>query len=396
LALAYDTTMSEIPHPALSPAIRVLIVVLLLSPLALAIPRLIGTPDASGSAPAAAEPPAVAAATTAPVRHARPLPDPMKGFALNAHHISNLPLYLEGVDRIAELGANTLLVVTPMYQKHVDSTKIQHRPKLCPSQSQLTRILERGRQRGLHTVLMPIVLIEKPEDKEWRGVIEPSDWDAWWKSYNRFVDHYVEIARAADVDMLVVGSELNSTENQVERWEHVIADVRSRFDGHISYSANWDRFDQVRFWPLVDVMSVSSYFELERDRPAAPEADLVAAWRPIQEQLRKVAEEAERPLLMIEVGYPSLPWASAHPWNYVADSGTRADHEAQARGWRAFFTAWHELLTEPEGPVLGVCGYRWDPYHAGDEYDIGYGIVGKPAHEVIRRGFAALEERPGG
>lgn len=387
--LAYDTTMSDIPHPVLSPVTRMVILLLLLSPLVLAIPQLAGWFDGPVGRPASDGTPG-AVAQEAPVPSVRALPDPLTGFALNAHHISDLPRYLEGVDRIAELGANSLLVVTPMYQKHATSTTIRHRPKLCPTESQLVRILERGRQRGLFTVLMPIVLIEKPEGKEWRGVIEPHDWDEWWKSYERFLDHYVEIARAADVDMLVVGSELNSTEDQLERWDDLIASVRNRFGGHLSYSANWDRFDKVKLWPKVDVMSVSSYFELERESPGAPESDLVAAWQPIQRRLASAADRWERPLLLIEVGYPSLPWANAHPWNYVAEHGTRADHESQARCWRAFFGAWNDLLTDPDGSVLGVCGYRWDPYHAGDEYDTGYGIVGKPAYDVIRSGFAEL------
>ena len=41
--------------------------------------------------------------------------------------------------------------------------------------------------------------------------------------------------------------------------------MREVFDGQVAYSANWDRFDKVALWPLVDVMSVSSYFELRRD-----------------------------------------------------------------------------------------------------------------------------------
>ncbi|MHC4709870.1 MAG: hypothetical protein ACYTA3_05480, partial [Planctomycetota bacterium] len=39
------------------------------------------------------------------------------GFAINAHHISDLSLYLDAVDKIADLGANALLVVSPMFQQ---------------------------------------------------------------------------------------------------------------------------------------------------------------------------------------------------------------------------------------------------------------------------------------
>jgi hypothetical protein len=323
-------------------------------------------------------------------------PRPLLGFALNCHHINDLPLYLDSVDAIADLGANTLLVVTPMYQERVNSTTIRRLRSSCPTEEQLIAILRRGAARDLYTILMPIVLIETPRMKEWRGVIEPNDWDAWWASYERFIDHFLAIAGEANVDMFVVGSELNSTEHQNERWERIIARVRAAYDGRLTYSANWDRYEQVTFWPLVDAISVSAYFELARDTPGAPVQDLAEAWGPQRDRLLATAQQWDRPLLLSEVGYPSLPWASAHPWNYVAAEGQKADHDAQARCWEAFFAAWGETIADPTGRVLGFCGYRWDPYRAGGEEDTGYGILGKPAAAIVRDGLAAIRGQAGG
>jgi len=243
----------------------------------------------------------------------------------------------------------------------------------------------------MFTVLMPILLIERPGPKDWRGVIKPRNWDLWWESYTSHFDRFIRIANSAGVDMLSVGSELNTTEDQLDRWRGFISDVRSRYPGRITYSSNWDRYGKTSIWPLVDVMSVSSYFELERERPGAPEDDLVRAWDAPKASLLAEAERWDRPLLLSEVGYPSLPWANAQPWNYVAENDETADHEMQARCWRAFFRAWSETIADPDGPVIGFCGYRWDPYRHGDEKDTGYGIVGKPAMDVIRRGYAGLE-----
>ncbi|MDY7109991.1 MAG: hypothetical protein SYC29_15270 [Planctomycetota bacterium] len=322
-------------------------------------------------------------------------PRPLLGFALNCHHIDDLPLYLDSVDAIADLGANALIVVTPMYQERVDSTTIRRLRSSCPTREQLVAILRRGSGRGLYTILMPIVLIEEPREKEWRGVIDPDDWPAWWTSYDRFIGHFLAIAGEADVDMFVVGSELNSTEHQLERWERVIARARRVFDGPLTYSANWDRYEQVTLWPLVDAIGVSSYFELARDIPGAPVEAIIEAWRPKREKLLATAEQWERPLLLSEVGYPSLPWANAHPWNYVAEDGQQADHAAQARCWKAFFDAWADTIADPDGPVLGFCGYRWDPYRSGGEDDTGYGVLGKPAGAIIRDGLAEIRRQTG-
>ncbi len=337
-----------------------------------------------------ATPPTTTASRPDPVPATRPI----LGFALNAHHISNLDLYLTSVDRIAETGANALILVTPMFQEHIDSTEIRYLPGRCPTDAQLLAILERGHSRGLQTTLLPIVLIEAPRHKEWRGLIAPTDWDAWWASYQRFISRFVALAKAAEVDMLVVGSELNSTEDQIDRWQHVIARTRARYRGRLSYAANWDRYDHVKLWPLVDIMSVSAYFELSPNDEDAPLETLTARWADERDKMLKFAARWKRPLLLTEVGYPSLPWAAAHPWNYVPGAATQADHEAQARCYRAFFETWSRTVSDPASPALGFYCYYWDPYHNGGPADTGYGVAGKPALAIIRSAFAGIGQAP--
>ncbi|MEE8508229.1 MAG: hypothetical protein V3T07_04130 [Myxococcota bacterium] len=371
-------------HLGVRITVQITLGLLLLTPVLLAIS--IYSPARIVNRSRAVEPPDPAAGKLAAPKAARPL----LGVAINAHHIGDLDLYLESVDQIAALGANALVVVTPMFQTQIDSNRIRYLARKCPNPRQLVAILRRGRDRGLHTTLLPIVLIEFPGEKEWRGVIRPADWDAWWASYDRFIDHFVDIAVAADVDLLAIGSELNSTEDQVDRWQRVIDRVRRRFTGRLTYAANWDRYDQVAIWPLLDVMSVSAYFELVPEEQEATVATLQAAWGLQRDRLLEFALRWERPLFLSEVGYPSLPLAAAHPWNYVASDTTTADHEAQARCYRAFFGAWRDALADADSGALGVCCYHWDPYHHGDSSDTGYGVQGKPAVKVIEHAFAEI------
>jgi hypothetical protein len=385
--------MSDTMHPGLPLALRLVLLLLLLSPVALGLPAAMSRCGAAAMPMDDVSSPTLTEADD-PRNDISALPRPVLGWAINAHHISDLPRYLEAVDAIADLGANTLIIVTPMYQKRADSSAIRYRRSKCPTSEQLIALLERGKKRGLATILMPIVLIERPKDKQWRGVIEPGDWDEWWASYETMIDRFVDVAIAADVDVLSIGSELNSTEDQIDRWRAIAEHVRDGFDGIITYSANWDRYHKVDLWPLVDLISVSSYFELERDHHGAPLDDLVSAWSAPRTELKAVARRWNRPLLISEIGYPSLPWANAHPWNYVAGRDNEPDHELQSRCWRAFFRAWTDTFTESESPVIGFCGYRWDPYHAGGDHDTGYGIVGKPAFDVVRAGIAQLRTPP--
>lgn len=331
------------------------------------------------SRPSAPSPPVVGALSVDPN-------EPWLGFAINCHHISDLDLYLEGVDSIAAMGANALLVVTPWYQTRVDSSEIRHVPRRCPTEEQLLAIIRRAQQHGLRTALMPIVLLEQAGESDWRGVIQPSDWDAWWRSYEAFNEHFLGLAQRAEVDLYFIGSELNSTEQDLSRWQRVIANARERFDGQLAYSANWDRFDQVSFWRMVDFLAVSSYFELEaRDEPR-PVAELTRVWEATRDRLLAHAERYDRPLIISEVGYPSLSTGAAFPWNYTDTSGGTFDPATQARAWEAFLNAWRETIPNDDR-AAGFFGYRWDPYHAGERTDTGYGVRGKPAQRFLERAF---------
>jgi len=362
---------------------------------------------ATGDAPDNAE-------TTTPAQH----PRPRVGFALSLHHTTELHVYTDAVDDIAALGFEAVKVVTPMFQDDGASNDIAIDPARCPSRKQLVALLSHARQRGMHVSLMPIVLFRAPRDGEWRGKLQPDDWSAWWASYRDMMDYFVGVANASDVDVLSVGSELLSTEKRRDRWSELIAHVRKRYDGQLTYSTNWDSYDKPTFWDRVDI--INAYWDLTRDAEHDPptDADLIARWLAVQGKLAAFARDVKRPIMFTEVGYPSLPWALAKPWNYVAEDDAKADHAAQRRGYASFLAAWSPLLdrpidvdvlaahgfdidrlptpahsTLPDGkPLLhSVHFYSWEPHnkHPGTSTDTGFGVRNKPALGLLR---ASMDE----
>ncbi len=210
----------------------------------------------------------------------------------------------------------------------------------------------------------------------------------------------------AGVDTFCVGSELLSTEKQVDRWRELIAYARRRFSGRLIYSTNWDHYHVPTLWRDLDMIGISAYWDLttltDSDQP-----DLEAAtqrWRQIREKIIAFARDQNRPVLFTEVGYPSLPWALKDPWNYVNSEQATADPYAQAKGYQAFLEAWSDLLVagsparrieskQPHPGLAGVFFYAWDPYHQGGPDDTGYGIRGKPALDQLRRFLAKRTRR---
>lgn len=325
------------------------------------------------------------ARSTAPA--AAPL---MIGFALNFHHTEQVDLYLRAIDQVAQMGFNTIEILTPTFQTDgaAEHIHVIVAPGRSPRREDLVRVLRYAHQRGLTTVLMPLVLFENPRGNEWRGKIQPERWDAWWASYRKNMDYFLDIANEADVSVFSVGSELLSTEKQTDRWESFIKYGRKRFKGRLSYSTNWDHYQTPAFWNRLDMIGISCYWDmtkLAKNDPPEPEA-LAERWKQIRQQVLDFAAAQGKPAFLTEIGYPSLPWGLKDPWNYVNTKDALSTPQVQEQGYKAFLKAWEDLLIRKPDPAqfTGVCFYEWDVYQSGGPNDTGYGIRGKPTYDLLK------------
>ena len=341
---------------------------------------------------------------------------PLCGFAISLHHTDHFPLYLEAIDEIAAMGFDSVEVLTPVFQTNGASQeiRIETGPGRGPPRWQVVALLQHARDRGLTTALMPVVLFTQPKGNEWRGKIHPDRWDPWWASYRRMIDYFLDIANEAGVDVFCVGSELLSTERQVNRWRHLIAHARLRYRGRLTYSANWDHYHVPTLWRDLDMIGISGYWDittLTDVKNPQPDA-LIHRWRQIREQILAFAHAQQRPVLLTELGYPSLPWALQRPWHYVNPDAVPADPRAQAMGYDAFLAAWSRALRPEQrdherddtntstsrpphdDPLAGVFFYAWDPYAAGGPTDTGYGARGKPAMDRLRTFLSERDPSP--
>lgn len=289
---------------------------------------------------------------------------------------------------IAELGANTVLFSVCGYMEHARSQSIYIDLRKVPPPEDFEFLIRRGRELGLRVILMPIVLLRNPRGSEWRGVIDPPDWDDWWMQYTDFVLFFADIAREGGADALMVGSELVSTEKYTGRWRTLIARVRERFyGGKLGYSANWDHYRPIEFWDALDFIGMTSYYTLaDRKNPTVQE--IVERWKPIRAEILDWQREIGRPILLTEVGWCSQEGAAMAPWNYYQNqTATPAGLEEQRRLYEAFLRAWGDT---PE--LMGVIWWEWDASDGGTG-DFGYSPKNKPAEQVLRRWFAAAPKR---
>ncbi len=286
------------------------------------------------------------------------------------------------VREIAALGADTILLSPAAQMEHARAQAIFMDMRRTATPEEMLAVMAECRKLGLRIIVMPVVLLSHPRGSEWRGVIEPPEWDDWWRQYRDFIKWYADIAQRGGAEVLMVGSELVSTEKYTSEWLSTIGTARSIFKGKLSYSANWDHYEPIKWWDKLDLVAMTSYYTLaEKKNPSVD--DIVRHWNPIRDKILEWQRKVGKPIIFTEVGWCSQEGAGTAPWNYYQN--TRASKEGleeQRRLYEAFIQAW-----KGAPGLAGVIWWEWTTSDGGPS-DFDYTPKGKPAEQTLRRWFA--------
>jgi hypothetical protein len=307
---------------------------------------------------------------------------PFCGMAMQLQRVDWLQEYEKTIDDIAAEGADTVSLVVDARQEDAESTCMYVDMRKTMTVQQLSDIIGHAKSKGLRVILMPIVLLDHPaDDSEWRGTLKPRDWHDWFDNYRDMIEHYARIAQDNGVDVLVVGSELVSSESDehLDEWIQTIRDVRNLYKGQLTYSSNWDRYWKVPFWKYLDFIGMNSYWTLGKNRDA-PVDRINDEWRKIQKRMFEFQDQTHKPVILLEAGWCSLANAAKDPWDYTQEQ-LAADNDLQRKLYEAFFQSW---WGKPQlaGMIL------WEMHPGGDPNGKGYTPQGKPAEQVMRQWFA--------
>ncbi|HXE54012.1 MAG TPA: hypothetical protein VN541_13405 [Tepidisphaeraceae bacterium] len=313
---------------------------------------------------------------------------PYRGIAMQVQRIDNLMDYGRSVDKVAQIGADTILFVVDSKQENGASTKIFLDMRAEPSPDKLGQLIDYAHSRKLRVILMPLVLLESPRGNEWRGTIHPEVWEDWWDSYREMLHFYDTVAERHHVELFVVGSELVSTEPQIEEWTRTIRQVRKDFHGQITYSANWDHYTVVPFWDQLDLMGMNCYYDLGYDikgshvqKNQATVSQLNQRWAELRKAILGFGAKIQKPVIMLEVGWCSMGNAVTEPWDYTQVTEP-LDLDIQKRLYESYFESWYG-----QPGLGGFMIWAWTPNASGPQ-DRGYTPEGKPAEQVLRSWLA--------
>jgi len=242
---------------------------------------------------------------------------------------------------------------------------------------------------GLRVLVVPHLWVETGG---WRALIDPGTdrgWGRWAASYRRFVLHWADVAERGGAEMLSVGVELRSwvTTRRAPSFARLIDEIRDRYRGLLTYSANWDDVEHTVILDKLDVIGINAFYPLT-DKANASFADEHRTSLRIAADLQRLADDWRKPVLLTEMGYTTRRNPALRPWEWPDGmKNVVIDQQAQATAYRALLAP---LLDQRWCAGWFVWRTYADPNDVSQEAEWGFSPRGKLAELVVRDAFATV------
>jgi hypothetical protein len=204
-------------------------------------------------------------------------------------------------ERARALGASDVALVVTWYVPDATQGAPAEDPMKSPALDEVERAVGRLRALGLSSIVKPHV---DRLDGGSRTLIRPAVPDRWWAAYRDFVLAAADVAERSGARGLAAGTELGGLSGDASRWIGLVTDIRARYGGQVTYAANWDEVEGLRFLDALDWAGVDGYFPLSLG--GVPTViDGVEGWRAHLARLHRMDALHHRKILFTEVGAPS-------------------------------------------------------------------------------------------
>lgn len=100
-------------------------------------------------------------------------------------------------------------------------------------------------------------------------------------------------------------------------WEHLIWDIRSVYHGKLTVAANFDNYQDIQFWPLLDCIGINAYFPLRSIDSLGQPNEIYNSWCRVMDEITEFKEKLEvpdHPVIFTELGYTAYSGAALAPW----------------------------------------------------------------------------------
>jgi hypothetical protein len=231
-----------------------------------------------------------------------------------------------------------------------------------------------ARSLGMAVSLKHFIEIDnaKGEGSEWRGELDFEDpkLAEFFREYEAYVLEMAEFAQRHDASRYYIGSELAAlTRNAAAQphWQSLIARCREVYREtkagsrrQLTYAANFDEYQHVRFWDQLDEIGIDAYFPLTGRKGLGslflrPVQKMFRAWETILPDLQQFQEKHGRQILFSEWGVVPLKGTSAAPFEW--EPSNVGDRQEALNAYKATLLAIDE---QDECWLSGVDFWHWN------------------------------------
>ncbi len=279
-------------------------------------------------------------------------------------------------------GSNYVTLIVPWYQDSINTSSI-YRGWNTPTDAALISAINYIHSQGMKVMLKMHL---ETADNQWRAYINPSDKNTWFASYSSMLTHYADIGKSNGVEEITIGAELAtmSANAYTANWKTMIANVRQRYPGFLTYSANhggpnekWD----IHFWDSLDYIGIAAYYALATNQANPTIDQLKQSWESWKtNDIQPISTTWNKPVLFTEIGYRSVDGAHYEPWSWWREGA--ANQTEQARLYNALMGYWNT-----QSYMQGVSLWEWvDSPNPSDP--TGYTPQNKEAQNVVTTWFS--------
>ena len=238
--------------------------------------------------------------------------------------------------------------------------------------------LSYAKQIGIKTMIKPQMWITDGTFTGHYALDTEEKWKRFETSYRTYILDYARMADSMNVDMLCIGTELNTFASQRPLfWKKLIRDIKHFYKGKLTYAENWDAYQNVSFWNELDYIGIDAYFPLSE--LATPSVEVLnEKWAFYTDKLKAYSQSINKKILFTEYGYRNIDHTTDKPWESYTKKPINA--QAQANAYEALY----QSLWGKEWFAGGFC-WKWFDYdhNISPESNDSYSPQHKEAERVI-------------
>lgn len=246
-----------------------------------------------------------------------------------------------------------------------------------------------ARKAGLKIMLKPHLWVI---GQGWAGDLSypnQDQLDIWMASYTRYVLHFAQIAQELNVEMISIGTEIRQIAKTNEiYWTELIRNIRKIYQGHLTYSANWDNYENISFWDELDYIGIDAYFPIS-DSKSPSKSELVEKGSITKQKIESFSKIHLKKVLFTEFGFESKDYCTSGHW--IKNRETKfPSQDCQANAYSSIFNLYWD-----EDWFVGGFAWKWHFNHeeVGGATNTDFTPQNKLAEKILKNQYSNFKNQ---